>query len=148
MVFTVLIGLFVILMQEYLHRSISLPQFFTPKEYELARFIDVHTKGDPFVIFGDYDYLYFILDKRPDVLPWARFHRHQRVPWATSKTYSISERKTCHTSLSFRIILTRYFFRETSRGAFGVYRERIYCERVAADEGHSVCQKLSFGSSV
>ncbi len=70
-VFTVLIGLFVILTQEYLHRSISLPLFFTPKEYELARFIDVQTKGDPFVIFGDYDYLYFILDKRPDVLPWA-----------------------------------------------------------------------------
>jgi hypothetical protein len=70
--FAVLIGLFVVQMPKYLHRSKSLPEFFTPKEYELARYIDVQTKGEPFAIFGDYDYLYFILDKRPDVLPWTQ----------------------------------------------------------------------------
>ncbi|MBI5614427.1 glycosyltransferase family 39 protein, partial [Candidatus Gottesmanbacteria bacterium] len=69
---SMLLGLFVLLTPKYLHRSISLPQFFTLKEYELARFIDVHTKGEPFAIFGDYDYLYFLLNKRPYVLPWAQ----------------------------------------------------------------------------
>ncbi|MEK7166682.1 MAG: glycosyltransferase [Patescibacteria group bacterium] len=71
-VFAVFIGLFVVLTPKYLQRSTSLPEFFTPKEYALARYIDVHTKGEPFAIFGDYDYLYFLLDKRPDVLPWTQ----------------------------------------------------------------------------
>jgi hypothetical protein len=69
---SLLIGIFFVLIPKYLHRVKTLPQFFTQKERELARFMEEKTNGEPFAIVGDYDYMYFLMDKRPSVIPWIQ----------------------------------------------------------------------------